>query len=609
MGDVAVAPTSEPIDKPIVIGDPTVAESSDAPAERHARVGRWWNDRWLWLAAIVVTAARWLEAADRRVFHVAPDEPAQLAMARWFAGGTRWNMLDRLTYRPGYALVLAPFARVAGSGEQLVRASLTLNAVFAGVSAVVLARLLIRWTDLSPRACAGVAAATALAPAAISSSAYTWGESLITLTFLGTLLAIQVLIEDRRDRTAVIAVVIAAFAMTVHGRSLPLLPLTAVWAAILLLRDRRWASAGAVLGLAAALGLASLRFTAWVHGNVWDQPDGGNTAQSVVSRLDAPVALIDSFVGQGWYQLVSTLGLVGVGTTLVLVALVRPTARFGRWQASTVVVLMAPLVLTSVAFMAGRSRPDQLVYGRYVDAVNWPLTALGLAWVVRRLRPTQPHGRSFIPPLVAVITVVFGIVVALRHGDRLAADVGLRMMVPGLLPYIGSHDGVPVVRITVVAVVAVLALSALAGLRIRRHVPNVLLVGAAAVVLAWSGVRVHDAQSAHLNAWAIGDSVAEIDRIVPANAPIGVVVVETSESPDETVQHQRIQVYQLFLPNHEFVRQQPLATSAVRYVIAPQRVPALSSLGAKIVWRDPAKPMALWDLEASVERELEPRAQ
>ena len=107
---------TEPLSPPLVVDEPT--ELADAPTRR-----RGWRvpDRaWIVVAACVVTAVRWWEAADRRVFHVAPDEPGQLAMARWLSGGTRWNMFDHLTWRPGYALTLAPLARIVDGGEGLV---------------------------------------------------------------------------------------------------------------------------------------------------------------------------------------------------------------------------------------------------------------------------------------------------------------------------------------------------------------------------------------------------------------------------------------------------------------------------------------------------------
>ena len=589
-----IAPSSDAELEP---AEPRRNEELDVAGEHPTGTREWWADPWSWAAGIAVALGRWIEAADRHMFHIAPDEPGQLAMARWISGGPRWNMFDHLTWRPGYAVVLAPLSAVIDDGETLVRAALTLNAVLAGISAMVLVRILGRWTDLGPRGRAAVAAVVALAPTAISASAYVWAESLISLLFLATLLALVQLIDDHRFRTAVIAVVLAACAMTVHGRSLPMLPMTGLLAAALLLRDRRWQAAGGALGLAALLGILSLQFTEWVERSVWDDPGSGNTVGTIIDRLHDPVAVLDSLVGQAWYQLVATLGLMGIGTGLIFAALVRPTERIGRWQSITVILLTSPLVFASVTFMSARNRADQLVYGRYVDAVVWPVTALGLAWTIRRLRPIEPLGRSVLPPIVAVFTVAAGVVVAVEHGDRLADDVGLRMMIPGLLAFIGSGDGIPVIQITLITVGALLLLTAVALVKNRRTVPSMLLLILAAAVIVWSGIRVHDAQTTYLNLWAIGDDVAEVDVIVPTGAPIGVVMLRDADSPSWTVQRQRLQVYQFYLSrDHTFVWERNPDEVTSEYVFAPSRAPELRDAGATIRWRDPSKSMALWEL-------------
>ena len=588
---------------------PTVSSPATGPADRP------WRSPWTWTAAIVVALGRWVEAADRSVFHVAPDEPGQLAMARWLGGGTRWNMFDHLTWHPGYALTLAPLAAVVDSGEALVRAALTMNALFAGLAAACLTVLVRRWTRLGPRAAAGVAGVVALAPSAIAASAYTWAESLITLMFLVTVVALQSFVDRRSMVSAVAAVAAAAFAMTVHGRSLPMLPVTAVIVVVVLLAGRRRSEAVAISGLAVALGLASMRFTEWVTNAVWDEPSDANTTEAVVSRLDAPSALIDSFVGQAWYQLVATVGMVGLGTGVVIGALARPTTPLRRTDAAVLLALTAPLVATSVTFMADRTRPDQLVYGRYVDAVVWPLTALGLAWTLGRLRPDRADvvdgvdvdvdggpGRARTPrrPWLAVAVtpciLMCGVIVAFRHGDQLAGDVGLRMMVPGLLPYIGNGDGVPVLTITIIATMILGAVAIAATAVGHRRVPRSVLAAGAVVVICWAGVRVHDAQSEYLNAWAIGDDVAELDGLVPDGSDIGVVMQRDARFPTYVVQRQRFQVYQLFLPDREFVWERTPGRYATTYVVAPTRVAALTDAGGEIIWYDPVKPMALWQL-------------
>lgn len=579
---------------------------------RGSEIGRWLDVRVL-TAFVAVAAARWWFALDRRVFHVVPDEPGQLAMARWLSGGTRWNMFDHLTWRPGYSVVLAPWFWVVDTGEGAVRAALTTNAVLGGLSAAVLVRLLVRWTKgwtrtdgdpvLGPWACTGIAIAVALAPTAIAASAYTWAEAMVTCTFLVTLWWLQRFADTGRPVHGLAATLAAAVAMTTHGRSLVLLPTVVVVIAGVLALRRRWLAGAAVVGCGAVLGMASLTFTGLVHEAVWDEPSEINTPGSVIERLDAPAALLDSFVGQSWYQLVASLGMVGVGAGLVLTSLWRPVGRLDRRSAAVLVATIGPLVMTSVTFMADRRRADQLVYGRYVDAVVWPLAALGLATVVGLLG-RSPEDR--IAPgrrlLLATVTWcgVSGLIVAWRHGDALAGDVGLRMMVPGLLPYIGGGDGVPVLTITAIATVALLAITSLSRRALGAgRLPAIVVIGVTGVLaLAWSADRVHDAQAWSLNAWDVSASVERVDELLADGEPIGVLMVPDRERPrvPYAVQRQRFQLYQLYLPDHEFVWERALHPPATDFVFAPAGSPALVDAGAEVIWGDPSVRMALWEL-------------
>lgn len=596
-----MAVTSAPSEPAPTTGSTPADPTSDAltrPADGPGSpvTGDW---RWALLAGATVTVARWVFAADRRMIHVVPDESAQLAMARWLAGGTRWNMFDHITWRPGYAVVVAPLWRITGDGESFVRATLALNAVIAGISAILLARLLRGWTDLAPTACGAIAAGVALAPAAISSSAYTWAETLVTLTFLGTVWAVQRTAVTGGTLDATLAIVVAACAMTVHGRSLTLLPVAALLCVTVLLARRRWVGAGAVVAAAVVSGTASVAFTRWVQARVWDEAADSNTANSVIERLDAPAALAQSLAGQTWYQLVASLGLVGIGAGVVLAALVRPSGRIDRRAAFVLTALTTPLVLTSVTFMSGRERPDQLVYGRYVDAVAWPLVALGAAWVVKRMSATPGRRTALLPIGVAALTVITGIVVAVRSSEILADDVGLRMMVPGLLPYIGDADGIPVVRITLVAVgvmVAAALVTHRAPIRwtVAPRTGRVVAIAAVAATLAWSAVRVHDAQDHSLNSWAIGEQVAEMDALVDPGSPIGVVFARGANE-ELLVQRIRYQVYQLYLPDHPFVWERHRGSLQQRFVVGPTGWAPLREAGYAIRWRDPDRRMALWE--------------
>lgn len=603
MSALAVEPPSvDPIDRPV-----------DPSRSVRRRIAVWLDARVL-LAGVVVAAARYWFAADRRVFHIVADEPGQLAMARWLSGGTDWNMFDHSTWRPGFALLLAPWLLLADTGEEVVRTALTLNAVIAGLSTLVLARMLRRWTStgagatpsLGPWTIATIAAVVGVAPAAISASAYTWAEPLVTTTFLVTVWWAQRFVDSGRASDAIGATLAATAAITTHGRLLPLLPTVALAAAALLALRRRRRDAVVVLGVAAAGAAVSLAFTGWVRSSVWEDPNQVNGSGSVIERLDAPVALFDSVVGQSWYQLAGWLGMTGIGVALVAAALLRPASGLDRRSAAVLVVLTAPLVLTSMAFMAGRDRADQLVYGRYTDAVIWPFTALGIAAVVTML--SRRAGESWFPLRRRFALLLFadaaacaalGALVAWRHGDELADDIGLRMMVAGLLPYVGRTDSVPVVTITAVVAASglVLAGAVRAGLRAGR-VGGVVAVIVLAATLVWAGVRVHDGQAGALNRWAIADDVARLDAIVPADEQLGVVIVRDSQDPSVTYtrQRQRYQVYQLYLTDRTVAWERSPDDPSLRWLLAPADDPTLTGLGAVVRWRDPAVGIVLWEL-------------
>jgi len=59
-------------------------------------------------ASAAVMMARWWVSRQRRVFHVWPDEPGQLAIARFLGSAGRWSMLDHSTRRPGYGALISP---------------------------------------------------------------------------------------------------------------------------------------------------------------------------------------------------------------------------------------------------------------------------------------------------------------------------------------------------------------------------------------------------------------------------------------------------------------------------------------------------------------------
>ena len=100
---------------------------------------------------IGIALGRWLFAANRTVVHAFPDGVAQLAMARWIAGGTQWSMLDHSTWQPGLAILIAPVDWLTDDPSLVFRAAIVTNCLLAGISAGIGCRLIHRLTELPAR--------------------------------------------------------------------------------------------------------------------------------------------------------------------------------------------------------------------------------------------------------------------------------------------------------------------------------------------------------------------------------------------------------------------------------------------------------------------------
>ena len=92
-----------------------------------------------------------------------------------------------------------------------------------------------------------------------------------------------------------------------------------------------------------------------------------------------------------------------------------------------------PLLATSVVFMSGSTRPDMFVYGRYNDAVVWPVLLVGVGWVVDARNHRR---RSLVQALagVSLAAMLSGLYVAVAHNDEFRGVVPpQRAMIPGIL--------------------------------------------------------------------------------------------------------------------------------------------------------------------------------
>ena len=572
----------------------TDSESTSVPPEDPAVRGA--GPAWLpWLLGVVVWAVRFAFAAERRIVHVVPDEPGIQAMARFLSGDVRWNMFTTYTWQPGLAFLIAPLNWVTDDPVQRYRLGLAVVAAVAGVSAVALAKLTARLTGMGPVASAVTALVICASPSSISATSYVWAESLVSLTFLLTLWYVLDVFEGGIDatvpvRTQVAAVSWASAGYLCHNRLLPLVAVVVLALAIRSVWRRRWKDAAVVIAVAALEWLAVSAVTRWIVSQVWDEVLQVNSSGSTLRRLTRPLDIADALVGQVWYQLAATAGLFGVGLVAIVVAAIGrgPLARSSR----SVLLLTLPMIAVSATFVAGRERGDNYMYGRYNDAVVWPIVAVGIAWLIGRPDWRAVVRAQWIIPSIAVATVGLGLYVDGAHGDYIRREGVERIMVPGLIAYSHGAFEIPILAIGLGATVVFGLLVLIAAWPGREA--GLLLAVVASGLLVLGDIRARDGLAVLLNVGTKASDVRSVEADLEPGERLGIHLA--GNGPDDPgVSRRRAHFYQFFLVDREFVEiDAPVAGDGIRFLFAPSDDGDLVDAGATIVWTDPVVPVSLW---------------
>jgi hypothetical protein len=547
------------------------------------------------------------------MYGITPDEPGQLAIARFVSGLPRWNMFDHSTWRPLYGTLIAPLHWVIDDPTLFYQAAHVVNAALGGLAAFLSYVLARRLTALSATWCALIAVTLSLVPAIVFTTNYVWAESLVAVVYPATILSL-LWFHDRPSLWRGVA--LASLSIAGYVTHTRLLPLALVGAGVVV-----WCMARRRLGIAAGLAVLAVFLLLYATGSwysellvdrIWESPSARNSYGGVLSQLKHVSSVLVSLVGQLWYQLVTTAGLFGIG----VIAAVRAAGRspgdddaaaaatghgivMSRHHLSAVdarLVLLAIGALggLSVVFMTDRWRPDQVVYGRYNDAIVGPLLIIALGWLLtpRRLTTTAVTYGA-----VIATTIVTGLALYALRADELAEGIGVRVMILGLQTFIGTARSIDVLPITfaAVAVAAAVALAALAGQRLRWR--GLLFVVLAVLIVVGYG-RTRARIDAGLNAWAMATAMQPVrDDILADQSAVRMMFVPNGEHPLASLgqQRQRRLVYQFYLP------QQALYTDGnepdradIPYVFAPLEDPTMLGNDAELVWSDPGVPIGLW---------------
>ncbi|MET0147482.1 MAG: hypothetical protein ABW328_22260 [Ilumatobacteraceae bacterium] len=550
-------------------------------------------------AAVVVALVRWWVSRARAVFHMNPDEPGQLAIARFVGGGTRWNMFDHSTWRPGYATLISPIGWFTDDPASAFHAALVVNALLGGCSVVLLYLLARRLTALGAGWSVIAALAVSLAPALLFTTDWVWSEALVQVAFLACVLVALRFVERPSLRAGLGMGALAAVGFAAHSR---LLPLSVVVIGLGVIAGvRRWLPPTRAIGVVVwvvALDAVVSWYSSWIVSRVWDAPRSTNTAGSVLGRLGKVSAIGVSTAGQIWYQLVATVGLAGIGALALARSARRRDAttdepgRRPTVGAARLVLVTAGLTMAlSIVFMSDRWRPDQLVYGRYNDPAFAPILLAGIGALVLA-RPARLLRDAAV---VVGVLAVTGTVLRILRDDELQASGGVRPMVLGLIGYVREAPGIRVVGITVTAALLVTGIVAMSIVARGRARGALVLVGVS-VLLATGFVRTRDVVDRGTNGWGIADGMASIAAVLPEDVAVREKLVPQSEDPSANWSQQRLRsmLYQYYLPHNALYRDGASDQPATPYVFAPLGDPDLLAAGAEVVWRDPGVSIGLW---------------
>jgi hypothetical protein len=433
--------------------------------------------RQLLLAAGVLFAGRLLLSLIRTGPVVVADEVGYLTNARVLAGGVSGQLQDAPFYRGGYSLLIAPLIRLDGDPQTSYRLVLALNALLAASLVPLLYLLLVRSFRAEPRVAFWAALAASLYPSITLFSQVALSENLLLPLTVVWLLCCGELAGTRRGRHSVgwalAAGAAAAYLYAVHGRMIVAAALTILGLALGAGAGRlsRLTAAAGVAVTMAGLGAARLLDDFLVtHNYGGHRPDEVGQRLSTLGDIGGIASFARNLVGQSWYLLVATLGVLAWVALSASREGIRRSAERGA-AAAVVLVLMvctlAGLLVLSALSFPDIDRADMLIYGRYTEILVPPLLAVALTRLPRR------HS-GYLRPLVLVALGTL-LVAGLRAAVHPPKDPGRWNI--GSLPFVTANLGpVPLLGAGVVAGGALLLLAALARRRPALVAPAVLVL-------------------------------------------------------------------------------------------------------------------------------------
>lgn len=402
------------------------------PSDRGAH-GNWWP-----IIAIAATAAsvglHAYMAASAQTPAFPFDEITLFQYAKYLSGTSTPALVEGAGYFPAWSFVLAPIWRFTSDPATFYHAAIWIGVLIAAVTIWPLTLVIRRWR-LPLAQSATIAALVMCMPSRTVQAAYALSENLLFfLIVCMALAAIRLWERTTVVHAGVFAAMVALTVMT-HTRAIVVLPVSVLW--LVCLVRRNWLASLSGAAMTAALGVSAYHYSMWLNKRLLQLPfnQGTNLTDHLHTRMGVFARVI---LGQSWYQIVSSLGVVIVGV-LALLVLVRREIREERapGPAAWLLVVIAAIFALSVLswssdaslYPPGRGRLDAWIYGRYIDPFSALGVAAGLAAIAKGLRRSTLAWSAGICLAVIVPTVYWVAPTARTWGVVTPAHI------PGILPW------------------------------------------------------------------------------------------------------------------------------------------------------------------------------
>lgn len=361
-------------------------EEPAEPSSRHLVVA--------WMAGIVAVLFMATVAARMAGPTIHPDEWGFLTNGQAIIGHVEAPIPTGSFYPAGFGIITGLAGLVSGSISGAYRITLFVNIGFALATAWWAGRLARRVFNVSQNVSRVVMALVVVLPGTLVSAMFAWPEIAARLAFLAFISLVYRAVLATSPRTVVVLTAFTGLMPGLHGRFTLLLPVIALLCVFLWRVTRlsfQWLAAA---GLAMVSGYAvSYLLNRFVKASIYlESYDQENRLLSRLFRPELWPALLRTMVGQTWYLLATSVGIVGLGIVFAVHSAVKNRSLRTRdeatWAESVTLAVLA-LSVFSIIFTGGLqllhgNRGDHLMYGRYVEMMVPAVVVVAVVALSRR---------------------------------------------------------------------------------------------------------------------------------------------------------------------------------------------------------------------------------